>query len=192
MKQYVCCLFLSLIMSGTIFATTLVKEEDESIIQRAQYVLTGTVERIDTMLEKNNMPFEYTTIKIAKIYKNSEAAPLLQEEKIVIRQIGGTVNGVTVDVAGLTKFVKDSQMFLSLSKDEETGYFYVVASVQGAYYMVNNSLINDTRANGLAFAKTSSNGQMAVSYGDVKEMTLQKMEDKIRKVAAKDAEMVEE
>ncbi len=192
MKQYVCCLFLSLIMSGTIFATTLVKEEDESIIQRAQYVLTGTVERIDTMLEKNNMPFEYITIKIAKLYKNSEAAPLLQEEKIVLRQIGGTVNGVTVDVAGLTKFVKDSQMFLSLSKDEETGYFYVVASVQGAYYVVNDSLINDTRANGLTFAKTSSNGQMTVNYGEIKEMTIQKMEDKIRKVAANDAEMVEE
>jgi len=192
MKQYVCCLFLGLMMSGAVFGTTLVKEEDESILQRAQYVLTGNVERVDTTLEKNNMPFEYTTIKIAKIYKNNDTTPLLLEEKIIIRQIGGTVNGITVDVAGLTKFVKDNQMFLSLSKDEETGYFYVVASVQGAYYMANNSLINDTRANGLTFAKVSSSGQMAVSTGEVKELTIQKMEDKIRKVAAKEAEAVEE
>jgi len=192
MKQYVCCLFLGLIMSGTVFGTTLLKEDDESILQRAQFVITGVVERIDTMLEKKNMPFEYISIKIAKIYKNSETNPLLQGDKIVIRQIGGTVNGVTVDVAGLTNFVKDSQMFLSISKDEETGYFYVVASVQGAYYMVDNSLINDTRANGLTFAKVSNSGQMAVSSGEVKEMTLQKMEDKIKKVAARNAEMVEE
>ena len=192
MKQYVCCLFLGLMFCGAAFGTTLVKEDDESILQRAQVVVTGTVERIDATLEKNNTPFQYTTIRIEKIYKNSDATPLLQGEKIIIRQIGGTVNGITVDVAGLTKFVKESQMFLSLSKDEETGYFYVVASVQGAYYMTNNSLINDTRANGLTFAKTSSNGQFAVSSGEVKEMTIQKMEDKIRKVAAKDAETVEE
>jgi len=184
MKQYVCCLFLGLMVTGTVCATTLIKEDDESILQRAQYVVTGTVERIDNLLEKNSMPFEYISIKIAKIYKNSEANPLLQGEKIIIRQIGGTAGGITVDVAGLTKFVKDSQMFLSVTKDEETGYFYVTASVQGAYYLVDGSLINDTRANGLSFAKVSSNGQMAVSTGEVKELTLQKMEEKIRKVAA--------
>ena len=192
MKQYVCCLFLGLMLSGTVFGTTLVKEDDESILQRAQYIITGNVERIDNALEKNSIPFEYISIKITKIYKNNEETPLLQGEKIIIRQIGGTVSGITVDVAGLTKFVKDSQMFLSLAKDEATGYFYVVASVQGSYYVVNNSLINDTRANGLSFAKASSNGQISASSGEVKEMTLQKMEEKIKKVANKEAETVEE
>ncbi len=192
MKLYVSCLCLFLILSGSLKATTLIKEDDESILQRTQYILIGTVERIDTMLEKNDTPFEYVSVRIAKIYKNDVESPLLQGDKIVIRQLGGTVNGITLDVSGLTKFVKDSLMLLSVTKDEETGYYYVTGSVQGSYYMVNNSLINDTRANGLSFAKTSSSGHMTVTAGEVKQMTLQQMEEKIRKVAERQADLVEE
>lgn len=192
MKLYVSYLLLCLTMSGSALATTLVKEDDESILRRTQYIVTGTVERVDTLMEKDNKPFEYVSFKIARIYKNSAESPLLQDEKIVVRQIGGTVNGITLDVAGLTKFVKDSQMLLSVTKDEETGYYYVTGSVQGSYYMVDNTLINDTRASGLSFAKVSGNGQMALSSGEVKQMTLQQMEEKIRRVAAREAEMVEE
>ena len=192
MKLYVSCLFLGLMFCGTLFATTLIKEDDESILKRAEYVVSGVVEKVDNILEKNNMPFEYISFRINKLYKNNRALPLLQGERIIIRQLGGTVDGITVDVEGLTKFVRDSQMFLSVSKDEETGYYYIVANVQGSYYMVNNSLIKDTRANGLSFAKLSSNGQMTVTAGEVKEMTLQAMEDKIRKVASDDLYAVEE
>lgn len=183
MKQYVCCLFLGLMMSGAVFGTTLIKEENKEILGRAESVIIGTVERIDNVLEKNNMPFEYITIKIEKIYKNSEANPLAQGEKIIIRQVGGKVNERTLYIAGLTKFVKDSKMFLSLATDEATGYKYVVASVQGAYYVVNDTLINDTRADGLTFARTSSNGQIAVGAGEVKEITIQKMEEQIKELA---------
>ena len=192
MKQYVSYLCLCLMMSGSALATTLIKESDESILQRTQYIVTGTVERVDSMMEKNNTPFEYASVRVTKIYKNDVESPLLQDEKIVIRQLGGTVNGITLDVAGLPKFVKDSQMLLSVTKDEETGYYYVTGSVQGSYYMVNNTLINDTRASGLTFAKASSNGQMTVSTGEVKQMTLQQMEEKIRRVAEREAQTVEE
>jgi len=190
--KYVSCLFLALAMSGSLMATTLIKENDESILKRAEYIAVVVVERIDTLLEKNNTPFEYASLRIAKLYKNNGNAPLAEGEKIVVRQIGGTVGGITVDVEGLAKFVKDSQMFLSLNRDSETGYYYVTASVQGSYYMVNNTLVSDTRSNGLGFAKLSSTGELTVSAGEVKEMSLKAMEEKIRKVAASEAETVEE
>ena len=191
-KLYVSYLLFSLMMSGSASATIMVQESDESILQRAQYIVTGTVERIDNLLEKNRIPFEYISFRITKIYKNNTESPLLLNGKIVIRQIGGTVDGGTLDVDGLTKFVKDSKMLLSVSKDENTGYYYVTGNEQGSYYMVGNDLINDTRDGGISLSSVNGEGEVTIAPGAVKQMTLQQMEEKIRKVAASEAEREEE
>lgn len=185
-------LFICLMLSGSASATVMVQENDESIIQRSQYVMTGTVEGIDNLLEKNSMPFQYISFRIEKIYKNNTEAPLLQDGKIVIRQIGGTVNGRTLDVGGLTKFVEGSKMLLSISVDEATGYYYVIGNEQGSYYMLDNDLINDTRDEGMSLSTVGDDGEVRIVEGEVRQITLQQMEEKIQNVAADEAERLEE
>lgn len=182
MKLYVTSIFLAFTISYSLNSTTLRKESDESILARADYILTGTVMRIDNVLQQDNTPFHYVSLRVDRLYKNNEEFPVAETHIMIIRQIGGSANGVTLEVDGLAQFVENSQMFLSLNRDPETGYYYVVGSEQGSYYVAGEELINDTRHNGVFFADVDEEGQVRVSSGEVKKISLQDMEEKVNRV----------
>ena len=189
MKQYVCWLTFSLLMlvAANSSATTLMKLTDDELVQRAEYVIAGHVDRIETRLERNDTPFQYITINVTKVLKQNDSSPLLQNDKVAIRQIGGKVGETTLVVDGLAQFVENEDVVVCLEQDTNTGLFYVVGNSQGMFHMVNNELINDT-TDGTMFARKGANGEIVFAGGEVKKTTISSIKNKIEKAADNEEE----
>ncbi|MFH1224060.1 MAG: hypothetical protein V1647_06960 [Pseudomonadota bacterium] len=188
MKRYVCWTFVSalLLVATNSFATTLIKLTDDELIQRAEYVIAGHVQKIETRLEKSNTPFQYITIKTTRIYKQNDENPLLQNEEITIRQIGGEVFGITLEVDGLPKFVENEDVVICLEQ-AANGLFYVIGNAQGMYHVASNELINDTTDDNTEFARKGENGEITFSAGEVRKISISSFKNKIEKVANEEA-----
>jgi len=182
MKLYVFrkVLILMAFMTTQIFASTVVQLSDEDIISRAEYVLKGHVSGIYTAIEKGNIPFQYITIEIEQLYKNSPDRALAELDRIVIRQMGGTINGMTLSMDSLPKFVEGSQVLVSLKQDSN-GYYYVVGNSQGLYKVVNEKLIKDTQGEGTMFVRHGATGEIHFEPGQIKEVTIDQMKTKIER-----------
>ncbi|MEI6093129.1 MAG: hypothetical protein WCQ47_05535 [bacterium] len=180
MKLYVIkrALVLMTLLSSTAFASTVMGLSDEDIIARAQYIMKGTVSSIYTTIEKAGTPFQYITIDIQKLYKNDPSSPLYELDKIVIRQMGGTANNVTLDIDSLQKFTEGSEVFVSVKQDRN-GYYYVIGNSQGLYKIVNEKLINNTQDAGTAFVRQGESGQIVFEPGKIKEIKMEQMQKKL-------------
>ena len=183
MKLYVCrkVLILMIFMASQVFASTVIQLSDEDIISRAEYVLKGHVFGIYTAIEKGNIPFQYITIEIEQIYKNNPDRPLYDMDRIVIRQMGGTVNNLTLDVDSLPKFVTGGQVVISI-KHDANGYYYVVGNSQGLYKVVNEKLIKDTQNGNTMFVRHGATGEIHFEPGQIEEVNMDQMKAKIEKV----------
>ena len=183
MKLYVFrkVLILMAFMSSQVFASTVIQLSDEDIISRAEYVLKGNVSSIYTAIEKGNMPFQYITIEIEELYKNNPDRPLYERDRIVLRQMGGTINNMTLDVDSLPKFVEGSQVLVNL-KHDNNGYYYVVGNSQGLYKVVNDSLIKDTKTESTMFVRHGATGEIHFEPGQVKEVKMEQMKAKIERI----------
>ncbi|MCX6112495.1 MAG: hypothetical protein NTY22_04315 [Proteobacteria bacterium] len=184
MKLYVfkrTLILMALLMTSQVFASTIIQLSDEEIISRAAYVLKGQVSGIYTTVEKGNIPFQYITIEVGQIYKNDSDRPLYESDRIVIRQMGGTANNMTLDVDSLPKFVEGSQVLVNLKVDNN-GYYYVVGNSQGLYKVVNEKLIKDTQDANTMFVRHGATGEIHFEPGQIKEINMEQMKAKIEKV----------
>lgn len=180
MKLYFIKRFLLLMtfISSTAFASTVMGLSDEDIITRAQYVVKGTVSSIYAAIEKAGTPFQYITIDVHEIYKNDPEKPLSESDKLVIRQMGGTVDNITLDIDSLPKFAEGNEVFVSLKQDKN-GYYYVVGNSQGLYKIVEDKLINDTQNSKTLFVRHGDAGQVTFEPGRVKELGMEQMKRKL-------------
>jgi hypothetical protein len=180
---YKALLFTSLITSitlGSLSASSMIEQSDEQIIKRADYVIYGYVAEIKTLLEKQNTPFQYITIAVERIYKNSPDMPLYEYDQIVIRQIGGEAEGISLDIESLSSFNEDTNVFLSLKQDGN-GFFYVVGNSQGHYEMKDGMLVKDHEEESTAFISYSNDGTIKLDHGKNKSMSLEAMEAKVER-----------
>ena len=182
MKLYVFrkVLILMAFMASQVFASTVIQLSDEDIISRAEYVLKGHVSGIYTAIEKGNIPFQYITIEIEQLYKNNPDRLLAELDRVVIRQMGGTINGMTLSMDSLPRFVEGSQVLVSLKQDNN-GYYYVVGNSQGLYKVVNDKLIKDTQDSTM-FVRHGATGEMHFEPTQIKEVNLDQMKAKIERL----------
>ena len=187
MKLYVVrkALILMAFMASQVYASTIMQITDDEIIKRAEYVLKGEVSSIYTAIEKTNMPFQYITIDVSEIYKNNPDRPLYISDKIVIRQMGGTAENITLSVDSLPKFVEGSQVVVSL-KHDKNGFYYVVGNSQGLYKVVNDKLIKDTQNTGTMFVRYGVQGEIKFEPGKVEEIDIQQIKTKIEAVESQE------
>jgi hypothetical protein len=164
------------------YASTIMQLSDEEIITRAQYIISGKVESIYTAVEKGNTPFQYITIEVTKIYKNNDERPLYDADKIVLRQMGGTANNVTLEIDSMPKFVEGSEVLANL-KIDKNGYYYVVGNSQGLYSMINDRLIRNTQGEGTMFVRHGENGEIRFEPGKISEIGMEQMKARIERAA---------
>ena len=183
MKLYVFrkVLILMAFMASQVFASTVLQLSDEDIISRAEYVLKGHVFGIYTTVEKDNIPFQYITIEVEQLYKNNPDRPLAELDRVVIRQMGGTINNMTLAIDSLPRFVEGAQIVVSL-KHDSNGYYYVVGNSQGLYKVVNEKLIKDTQGEGTMFVRHGATGEIHFEPGQIKEVNMDQMKATIEKL----------
>ena len=178
-------LLITLFAVNSLNASTMIEQSDEQIINRAEYVIYGYVADINTIIEKQNTPFQYITIAVEKIYKNFPGMPLYEYDQIVIRQIGGEAEGITLDIDSLSNFKPDTNVFLSLKQDGN-GFFYVVGNSQGHYEMQNGMLVKDTEEDQTAFISYNNiDGTMKLKQGKKNAIRLEAMEKKVEKLVGR-------
>ena len=172
---------MAVLISQNCLASTVIQLTSQDIINRAQYIVSGHVESIYTAIEKANMPFQYITIEVATIYKNNADEPLYEGAKVVLRQIGGEKDGMTLDVGSLPKFAEKDEVVVNLKKDKN-GYYYVVGNAQGLYKKTGNMLINNTQEEGTIFATQGNDGEIKFEPGKVKKISMDEMVAKINRI----------
>lgn len=177
-------LLITLFAVNSLSASTMIEQSDEQIIKRADYVIYGYVAEIKTLLERQNTPFQYITIVVERLYKNSPDMPLYEHDQIVIRQIGGEAEGIALDVESLSNFKQDTNVFLSLKQDGN-GFYYVVGNSQGHYEMQDGMLVKDTEEESTAFISYSSDGTMSLKQGNRNSISLEAMEAKVERMVGR-------
>jgi hypothetical protein len=181
MKCSVASLITSALVSFNLFASSYIQATDEKIIQIATYIATGEVIGISEQLN-GNYPFQYIDIRINKIYKNNDSRPILENETITIKQIGGEAGGVYYKTDGLAKFETSKKVFVAVSRvRNEPEYMYVVAGEQGKFDIENDgSIVRDTTES--VFVQRGDDGRVEFHNGKIDSSKLSAMEETIRKL----------
>jgi hypothetical protein len=113
-------------------ATLIQKMDVEELTHVADLVVRGNVENVHTELDANTgRPYTYTTIAAQQIYKGEKPA------KLVLRQIGGTLGGKTIWIAGTARFEVGEEVLVFLGNSD--GRYVVRGMGQGAFRIVRTT-----------------------------------------------------
>jgi len=181
MKLYVGSLISTALVSLNLFASSYIQATDEQIIQKSTYIVAADVIAISEQLN-NNYPFQYIDLRISKIYKNSSNRPVVENETITVKQIGGEAGGMYYKTDGLAKFEVNTKVFVAVNPIRgESEYLYVVAGEQGKFDISDDgSMVRDTTES--VFVQRGQDGHIEFYSGKVDSSKLTEMENKIRKL----------
>lgn len=102
----------------------------EMMAQRADVVVRGRVVGQDVAWNDDKTRiYTVTRVEIAEAYKGGDKAGAV----IAIRQIGGTVDGLTQAVVGNAKLRAGEEVVLFLDRDEAKPLHYVIGMAQGKF-----------------------------------------------------------
>jgi len=145
-------------------ATVLVKMEVEQLTKAAGEIVQGVVEEVRCEKDPNNgRLYTYNTILVKQNIKGQA------EERVVIRQLGGSYNGVEMWISGTPRFTVGEEVVVFLKKDKNV--YFLRGMGQGAFSI---KMVEGAK---MAFQKT---GNVALYNKDDKsgQSTVQKAEAK--------------
>lgn len=119
-------LFTALLVTGLAQAMTLRKMDVESLALASDLILRGVVTGQQVQVDPlSGRPYTDTTIRPQATYKGEAG------ESVVIRQIGGTVDGITLWVSGTPRFEIGEELLVFLAPHR--GRFVLRGMGQGAF-----------------------------------------------------------
>ena len=104
-------IFVFLILSTTVYSTTVVRMDLSDMTAKADYIGKGIVEKKYSQWEDNRI-YTYTVIKVNKNYKGNK-------DKVVVKTLGGTVDDIAMKVPGQAKFNENDEVLMFLEKKKE-------------------------------------------------------------------------
>jgi hypothetical protein len=129
---------LLLILSALpLSASQFIHEPFDEAVRGADYVIRGSV--LDTWSawdDAHQVIYTYATVRVTR-YFGEIAGP----DTLVVREVGGTVDGYTQEAIGFPAIRRGEQVVLLLSKWEDSGDLRIHAYNQGKYLV---RLIGDT------------------------------------------------
>ncbi len=122
--------FLGLLLwAGSAHATVVKSLSLKQMTKAADVIVVGeVVERVSSWNEEKTRIYTVTRIRIGETLKGSAGAAELQ-----VRQIGGTLDGLTQQIVGNAKLKQGEEVLLFLDQDESLPFHYVVGMAQGKF-----------------------------------------------------------
>ncbi|MCB9547113.1 MAG: hypothetical protein H6706_14870 [Myxococcales bacterium] len=117
-----------LLAAGTASATIVQSLSLDEISRKADVIVHGTVvEQSTAWNETRTRIYTVTTVEVKDRVKGQG------ETRIRIRQLGGTVDGITQSIVGNARMAKGEEVVLFLTRDTAKDLHYVVGMAQGKY-----------------------------------------------------------
>lgn len=117
-------------LGGSARATVLRPLDTAALVQRADRVVLGTVERSESRWRPDHQAI-YTdvTVRVSKVYKGRVAVG----EALVVRREGGSVDGVGMAVAGAPRYTVGEEVLLFV--EQRGGASFTVGMTQGKLHV---------------------------------------------------------
>jgi hypothetical protein len=172
---------LLLAVSGLLFATTVIPLGVESLTRMSTHVVEGkAVSSTSEWNADHTFIFTYTQFEVQKTLKGQ--AP----NTVMVRQIGGTVDGITQKVAGVRHWStgEEAVLFLQPSSTQD-GALVVTGLMQGNFLMRHTPAGQTYVSNGMpeAFEYQAAAGEVTSYRGNT--MRLEELESRIQKAVVK-------
>ncbi len=153
---------LALVVPALVGATTLLRLSVEKMSQDAEMVVLGHVAWSYAVQPDPDGPiYTMTGVEVGRCIAGD--CP----ETVVLRHRGGTVDGLTLYIPGMPRFVPGQEVLLFLEPDYEKvpGYHSVVGMVQGFFLVVTEPVSGARLAvqqlGGVTLAAPDANGSIA-------------------------------
>src|SRR5207249_4360654 len=125
----------ALLVAGTAFATTVVRMDLPELVKQSDTIVQGRVDHVDVKWEEN-LAFTYVYIKVEDPMKGD------RRSTVIIRQMGGKIGALNVDVAGMPKFSKGEEVLVFLHTRQD-GTFQIVGLNQGKYEISDDFAVSN-------------------------------------------------
>ena len=121
--------FLVILSAMPLSAAQFIEQSFDQVAREAEYVVRGQV--INTWAawdDAHEVIYTYATVRVSR-YFGEKAGP----DTLVVREVGGTVDGYTMDAVGFPAIRRGEQVVLLLSKWADSGDLRIHAYNQGKY-----------------------------------------------------------
>lgn len=130
-------LWLSLILPASqSSATILIAMDIDALVQNAEIVIRGHVELSESFWDDRVIVTD-TTVVVDECL----AGPC--DDRVVVRQAGGEVGNLTMEVAGMRRLEPGDELVLFLRPNDATGHLMSVGQCQGVVRLDEDRLIRD-------------------------------------------------
>lgn len=119
---------LTLVGSGTAFATTVLKFSTKDLALKSNAVVVARVEDQVARYDAGKEIYTYVTLRVLDPVKGSH-----KDDLITIRQLGGIVDHIASIVPGMPTFTKGEEVVVFLSQKDKAGYPSIMGLQQGKY-----------------------------------------------------------
>ncbi len=131
-----CCVMLLCLSWGgvSVEASIVLQLSDHQMTLRAGRIVRGKVVRkYSRWIKSERRIYTYITLAVLDMIKGSK-----QSREIVIRQVGGTANGLGMHVPGSASFKLGEEVLVFLEKPKSSKYHLVMGMSFGKYRVVVN------------------------------------------------------
>lgn len=176
-KNNICFLLCALITVCTSFATTVIPLSVENLTAISSHVVEGRA--ISSWTQWNathTVIFTYTKFQVQRTLKGEAAATM------VVRQLGGTLDGTTEKVAGVRQWKIGEQALLFLRPGEiRDGSLVVTGLMQGNFLIYRGPTGENLVSNGAPNVSAYRASTTPITTYSGSAMRLQEMEGRIQK-----------
>ena len=170
--------------TATLWSTTVIPMPVERLAQISSHVLRGrAVESWSAWNQQHGLIYTYTRFEVQQTLKGQAPAT------IVVKQLGGTVNGTTQHVSGLHYWRSGEEAVLFLRQDERLdGTLVVTGLIQGNFMITRTPTGEALVSNGVHGASSyqvSGSQATHVSEFQGNHMTLRELESLVAKSTGK-------
>ncbi len=126
-----------LLFAGTLSATTVIRLDLPQLVEQSDSIVQGRVENVNVMWDsERSLAFTYVTVSVADPMKGD------RRRTLTIRQLGGKIGALNVNVAGMPKFTRGEEVIVFL-KTQGDGTYQVVGLNQGKYEISNDFAVSN-------------------------------------------------
>ena len=176
MKRWLCVL-IAPFAAMALHATTVIPMSVEQLTRASTHVVDATAVNSSAQWNpEHTLIFTYTRFSVGQSLKGQ------LPQTIVVRQLGGTVDGITQKVAGVMHWLPGQEAVLFLKPSSTGDGAMVVTGLMQGNFLVKRSANGEVSVtNGMPEVREhrAASGEVAGSVGNV--MRLDELESRIRK-----------
>jgi len=185
----VAILIATLFCAASLLATTVIPMSVETMAERASSVVEGRAIQVwSTWDAQQRVIYTFTRFQVSRVLKGASlGAPQgASQPAIVVRQLGGSANGITMKVAGVRNWRRGEEAVLFLRPSmANDGTMAVVGLMQGNFQVERTAAGEARVSNGItgvqSYDAPSRTGGVYQGAG----MSLKELETRVQKAVAK-------